>query len=67
MKKSSPSDSLIEDYLEEVNAALRPLSVGRRKEIVDDIAAHINEDRDAFGRGDLASLRNLLDRVGDTF
>ena len=56
---------LIKDYLGRLSVALQPLPLGRRREIVNDIAAHIREGSDDLANADLVGLQDLLDRLGD--
>ena len=58
------SEQLVKDYLERLERELGDLPRARRREIIDEISAHIAEAR-AAGVEDEASVRSLLDRLGD--
>ncbi len=58
------SEQLIRAYLKRLNEELADLPSARRREIVDEISEHIDEAR-ASGAADEASVRSLLDRLGD--
>jgi uncharacterized membrane protein len=58
-------DRLVDDYLARLNAALADLPAERRREIVAEVAEHIDAARAEIAPDDEAALRTLLDRVGD--
>jgi hypothetical protein len=58
------SEKLVGDYLDRLKAELADLPSARRREIVEEISEHIDEAR-ASGAADEASIRALLDRLGD--
>jgi hypothetical protein len=62
---SSTADKLVEDYLKRLNAELRGLPRARRRELVEEISAHIAEARLDLETEDEPSIRTLLDRLGE--
>jgi len=58
-------EQLVDDYLARPDAALADLPAERRREIIEEIAAHISEAQTELPHGDQAALRELLDRIGD--
>jgi hypothetical protein len=59
------ADKLVRRYLARLDAALRGVDASRREEILADVHGHIEQDRAGLDPGDAASVRTLLDRVGD--
>jgi hypothetical protein len=59
------ADSLVANYLKELDKALAGLPRTRRREVVDEIAAHIAAARAEQVSVTDAEIRNLLDRVGE--
>lgn len=59
------ADNLVRRYLAQLDAALRGVDASRREEILADVHGHIEEGRTGLDPGDAASVRTLLDRVGD--
>ena len=59
------ADKLVRRYLAQLDAALQGLDASRRQEILADVHEHIDEGRDELDTDDAASVRTLLDRVGD--
>ncbi len=57
-------EQLIRDYLKRLKQELADLPSARRREIVEEISENIEEAR-ASGAADEASVRSLLDRLGD--
>jgi hypothetical protein len=64
-QSASEADKLVWRYLAQLDAALRGVDASRREEIVADVRGHIEEGRSGLDPGDAASVRALLDRVGD--
>ena len=62
---SSTADKLVEDYLKRLNAELRGLPRARRRELVEEISAHIAEARVDLEIEDEPNIRTLLDRLGE--
>jgi uncharacterized membrane protein len=63
MRNDVDSDQLVADYLRRLQAAAAGLPADRRAELVEEIAGHITEAR-AAGGGSAASVRTMLDRLG---
>ena len=59
------ADKLVQRYLAQLEAALQGVGASRRAEILADVRAHIDEGRTGLDPDDTASVRTLLDRVGD--
>jgi hypothetical protein len=59
------ADKLIRRYLAQLDAALQGVDASRREEILADVHGHIDEGRTGLDPDDPASVRALLDRVGD--
>jgi HAAS domain-containing protein len=59
------ADQIIAGYLARLQAALAPLPEGRRRELIEDVSAHIAEARGALAEETDADLLNILDRLGD--
>ncbi len=57
------NETLIQDYLRRLDAALAALPRARRRELVAEVAEHIQAGRRDLG-DDPAAVRQLLDRVG---
>jgi HAAS domain-containing protein len=64
-QSASEADKLVQRYLAQLDAALRGVDAARREEILADVHEHIEEGRTGLDPGDAASVRTLLDRVGD--
>jgi len=62
---SSTADTLVNDYLDQLEAELADFSSARRRELVQEIAEHIAEARTSLEVESEAEIRNLLDRLGD--
>jgi len=62
---SRTTDDLIGDYLQDLERELSALPTAARREVVDEIAAHIGELRAELGSDDEVGIRDVLDRVGD--
>jgi hypothetical protein len=65
MKTRNNADKLIDRYLSQLDRALGDLSASRRRQIVEEVSAHITESRALLDSADETSVRALLDRVGD--
>jgi hypothetical protein len=59
------ADTLVRRYLAQLDAALRGVDASRREEILAGVHGHIEQGRAGLDPGDAASVRTLLDRVGD--
>jgi hypothetical protein len=59
------ADKLVRRYLAQLDAALRGVDASRREEILAEVHGHIEEGRTGLDPGDTASVRTLLNRVGD--
>lgn len=59
------ADRLVRRYLAQLDAALQGVDASRREEILADVHEHIEQGRDGLDTDDAASVRTLLDRVGD--
>jgi hypothetical protein len=59
------ADKLVRRYLAQLDAALQGIDASRREEILTDVHGHIEEGRTELDPDDAASVRTLLDRVGD--
>jgi hypothetical protein len=59
------ADKLVRRYLAQLDAALQGVDASRREEILTDVHGHIEEGRTELDPDDAASVRTLLDRVGD--
>jgi hypothetical protein len=55
---------LVDDYLDRLEQAARPLTTNRRRELVDDVREHIAEDLARSAERDEVAVRNVLDRLG---
>ena len=58
-------DPLVADYLGRLRAASWPLAARRRDELVAEVSEHIEAALEASGARDEASVRNVLDRLGE--
>ena len=59
------AQQLVDGYLGRLELALLDLPAKRRQEIVDDLRAHIADERSGLKSESDADLMNLLDRLGD--
>lgn len=59
------ADKLVRRYLAQLDAALQGVDASRREEILTEVHEHIEQGRDGLDTDDAASVRTLLDRVGD--
>ena len=62
---ASKTDKLVADYLGRLDRELRDLPRARRRELVEEITGHIAEARADLETENEASIRSLLDRLGD--
>jgi hypothetical protein len=58
------AEALIDDYLGRLQAASWPLPAGRRAELSDEVAEHIEAALAEAGRHDEVTVRNVLERLG---
>lgn len=65
MKTRSDPDRIVKRYLDDLDRALAGLPASRRREIHDDVSAHISEARARLDGTDEATVRALLQRMGD--
>ena len=65
MKTRSDPERIVKRYLAELSQALASLPASRRREIQDDVSAHISEARARLDGVDEAAVRALLERIGD--
>jgi len=56
--------AVVDSYIRELERELAALPRSRRREVVDDISAHISEARSETGENESA-VRDLLDRLGE--
>lgn len=59
------TDSLVDAYLDRLEAELVGVPRSGRREVLDEIEAHIAEARAALPADDETGVRNLLERLGD--
>jgi hypothetical protein len=59
------ADKLVRRYLMQLDAALQGVEAPRRQEILAEVHEHIDEQRTGLDPDDTASVRTLLDKVGD--
>jgi hypothetical protein len=59
------ADKLVRRYLAQLDAALQGVEASRREEILAEVHGHIEEGRAELDPDDAASVRTLLDKVGD--
>ena len=64
-QSADEADKLVRRYLAQLDAALGGVDASRREEILAEVRGHINEGRTGLDPDDAASVRTLLDRVGD--
>lgn len=65
MKTRPSADRIVERYLADLDRALAGLAASRRREVVEEVSAHIAEGRALLEGDDETSVRALLDRVGE--
>jgi uncharacterized membrane protein len=59
------ADSLVRDYLGRLESGLAGIPRAGRREVLDEITAHIAEARAELPEADELGVRNLLDRLGE--
>ena len=64
-QSAGEADKLIRRYMAQLDAALQGVGASRREEILTEVHEHIEQGRDELDTDDAASVRTLLDRVGD--
>lgn len=57
-------DSLVEDYLNDVDSRLQGVAKSQRQELLGDLQTHINQLRADEQADSEADVRNILDRLG---
>lgn len=57
-------DIVIDDYLQRLDRALRPLPDPRREQLVAEITDHVTAARNKLDQPSEADIRNMLDRIG---
>jgi hypothetical protein len=64
-QSASEADKLVQRYLAQLDRVLQGVDTTRREEILAEVREHIEEGRTGLDPDDAASVRTLLDRVGD--
>jgi hypothetical protein len=59
------ADKLVQRYMAQLDAALQGVDASRREEILAEVHEHIEQGRDRLDTDDAASVRTLLDKVGN--
>ena len=62
---TTQNEQVIDDYLDRLHYSLRDLPTSQRETIISEIVTHIDDAFDAEPDDSEASLRNVLERVGD--
>jgi hypothetical protein len=62
---ASPVDHVVSDYLNRLDVAARSLRPDRRAELLQEIREHIDAARAAGAAADEATVRTMLDRLGE--
>jgi hypothetical protein len=62
---TTTADTLVDNYLRDLEAELRDLPAPRQREILDEVGEHITEARTAQDTQSEAAIRTLLERLGD--
>ncbi len=65
MPAKTDADRLIGAYLGELRSELRSVRQPRRRQILEEVATHIEEARATLNADDEVSIRSILERVGD--
>jgi uncharacterized membrane protein len=58
-------DTLVDDYIRQLERELRPFPGARRREILGEVGEHIAQARSELETESEADLRNVLDRLGE--
>jgi hypothetical protein len=64
-QSAGEADRLVRHYLTQLDTALQGVDASRRDEILTNVREHIDEGRAGLDPDDAATVRTLLDRVGD--
>jgi hypothetical protein len=64
-QSAGEADQLIRRYLTQLDEALQGVGASRREEILANVREHIDEGRAGLDPDDAATVRTLLNRVGD--
>ena len=64
-QSAGEADKLVRRYLAQLNAALQGVDASRRQDILAEVHEHIEDGRTGLDPDDTASVRTLLDKVGD--
>jgi hypothetical protein len=62
---TTEAEALIHRYLQELEAALGDLPAGRRRELLEEVGEHIATARAALDPENEATVRTMLERLGD--
>jgi len=62
---NTTNDKMIDDYLDQVEAALSTLSASQRRQVVASISTHIDEARTDLPEDNEAAIQEILLRLGD--
>jgi hypothetical protein len=62
---TTTADTLVDNYLRDLQAELRDLPAPRQREILDEVGEHITEARVAQDTQSEAAIRTVLERLGD--
>jgi len=62
---SDPGDAIVRDYFASLEEALAPLGKGRRDQLLDELREHVGAARAALGTDTEASVREILERLGE--
>jgi uncharacterized membrane protein len=62
---TTTADTLVDNYLRDLEAELRDLPAVRRREILDEVGEHITAARAAQDTQSEAAIRTVLERLGD--
>ena len=65
MSANTTNDKMIDDYLDQVDAALSTLSASQRRQVVASISTHIDEARTDLPDDNEAAIQEILHRLGD--
>jgi hypothetical protein len=62
---TTTADTLVDNYLRDLQAELRDLPAARQREILAEVGEHITEARATLDADTEAAIRTLLERLGD--